>query len=712
VLQVLGSSQDIIVSTRGSTVSKKGSVLVVDDEQSILGILEQFLTERGYEVVTAGDGSEALAQCSTRDFDIALIDLKLPDQNGLDLMGLIKKEQPGIHCIVMTAFASLESTIEALRLNAFDYVLKPFDLVQIGEIVEAAYSNLMVADEKVKKIQALEETNKQLEESREDLHKRIVDTNEELAVASESIKKHVTRLKMLYQMGRDISANEDWGDSLDRFLMALCTYIEAEGAGLLLFSHYGRVLKVRTSYQIDDEPLKESVNILLDAHGKDFCSTEVFHLESCAKGEATTCLAMKKPWDRTIIPLIYKGRWLGFLLVKKRYATRRAYLNDYHFVNTIQTILTEEVANAVNISRLRNLKNFNETVLENINSGVLSTDNNGGVVFLNGKALEMLGETAGMNLRFDELFSNPITQGSLFEHLVNSEGRSTSFEGTMALPDGGMIPVRLNTTVVEIDDYHGKTVVAVFEDLTEQKAMEEELRRADRLRSLGELSAGVAHEIRNPLTGIATTAQVLREKLAGRGEEIEYIDVILQEIKRLDDIINNLLIFARPLTPDPSELNLANVLNEALQLLEEEADGRRVSLRLENGLDDDTCLLDGDQIKQVVLNLVLNGLQACGEGGEVIISLRESERPAMIEMVFSDTGEGITAEAADKLYNPFFTTRSEGTGLGLSISRKIVESHHGSIHHESEPGKGTRFFIELPRRVATPIGTVEETTVS
>lgn len=697
---------------KGDVVATKGSVLIVDDEESILGVLEQYLAERGYEVVTAGNGSSALEHCSARQFDIALLDLKLPDQNGLDLMALIKERQPGIHCIIMTAFASLESTIEALRMNAFDYVLKPFDLVKIGEIVEAAYNNLVVDEEKVRAIRALEETNKQLEESREDLHKRIVDTNEELAEASESIKRHVTRLKMLYQMGRDISANEDWGDSLDRFLMALCKYLEADGAGLLLFSHYGRILKVRTSYQLDEAALKESVGILLDAHGKDNCSTEVFHLESCADGQATTCLAMKKPWDQTTIPLIYKGRWLGFLLLKKMYSTRRAYLNDYHFVNTIQTILTEEVANAVNISRLRNLKNFNETVLENINSGVLTTDNNGGVVFLNGRALEITGDTAGMNLRFDELFTNPLSEGSLFEYLVEDELKSRAFDSVMSLPDGGKIPVRINTTVVEIDDYHGRTIVAVFEDLTEQRKMEEELRRADRLRSLGELSAGVAHEIRNPLTGIATTAQVLREKLSGRDDEIKYIDVILQEIKRLDDIINNLLIFARPMTPDPSELSIINILNEALKLVEEEAEQKNVSIRLEGELESDICMLDGDQIKQVALNLLLNGIQACGEGGEMIVSVREKESTSGLEIEFADTGEGITPEAADKLYNPFFTTRSEGTGLGLSISRRIVESHNGSIRHESEQGKGARFIVELPRRIDTPVGKIEESTVS
>ncbi len=688
-------------------MDKKASILVIDDEHAILGILEEYLSERGYDIVTAGNGAQALEAIEQRAFDVALVDLKLPDQDGITLIESFRTKCPGMKCVVMTAFASLESTIEALRLNAFDYILKPFDLVKIGEVVDAAYNDSVLKDVSEEKFQELEDTKKLLEESREDLHRKISKANEKLAEASESIDKHVMRLKMLYQMGRDISTNEDWSDSLDRFLMALSNYLEADGTGLLLFSDFGRVLKVRTAYHIEEELIDSAVKLLLDAHSRDLCPSEVFHLESCETGEITTCLAMKEAWEHTTIPLLYKGRWLGFLLLKKKYGTRRAYLNDYHFIHTLQTILTEEVANAVNISRLRNLKNFNETLLDNINSGVISTDNAGLIVFMNGRAHEMLGEVGGVYFQFNDLFANPFGSGGLFDHLIEQEQRNMSIEGTLRIPDGGTVPVRLNTTVVDIDEYYGKTVVAIFDDLTEQKEMEEELRRADRLRSLGELSAGVAHEIRNPLTGIATTAQVLKEKLEDEPEKTEYINVILDEIKRLDDIIKNLLTFARPLNPEPAEFRIGRVLEEAIALMKEKASERGVDLRLEMELEDDACFLDGDQIKQVALNLIMNGIEACDKGGEILVGVGEAADSKNILIEFSDTGEGIQPDAADKLYNPFFTTRAEGTGLGLSITRKIIDSHGGHIYHESAEGKGTRFYVEIPRRVAVA-GKLEE----
>jgi two-component system, sporulation sensor kinase E len=695
-----GSSRDVLNSHKGDDVENKGSVLIIDDEQAILGILVEYFSERGYEVASAENGNRALEAIEERCFDVALVDLKLPDSDGISLIESFKTSCPAMKCVVMTAFASLESTIEALRLNAFDYVLKPFDLVKIGEVVDAAYNDSLKEDEGLDSSQELEDAKKQLDDTREDFHQKISQANEKLAKASESIDRHVMRLKMLYQMGRDISTSEDWSDSLDRFLMALSNYLEAEGTGLLLFSDFGRILKVRTAYQIERQLLDSAVNTLLGIHSRDLCPSEVFPLDICDEGEIITCLAMKKPWKHTAVPLIYKGRWLGFLLLRKHYKTRRAYLSDYHFIHTLQTILTEEVANAVNISRLRNLKNFNETLLDNINSGVISTDNAGLIVFMNGRATEMLGEVGGVYFQFNDLFVNPFGSGGLFEYLVSQEGKNMSIEGMLRLPDGGTVPIRLNTTLVDIDEYHGKTIVAIFDDLTRQKAMEEELRRADRLRSLGELSAGVAHEIRNPLTGIATTAQVLKEKLEDEPEKVEYINVILGEIKRLDDIIKNLLTFARPLVPEPSDFHISKVLEEAMTLMSEKASASKVHLSMQSELRDDQCLVDGDQMKQVALNLIKNGIEACRDGGEIVVLLKEAKDPKNILIEFSDTGEGIQPDAADRLYNPFFTTRPEGTGLGLSITRKIIEGHGGNIYYESVPGEGTRFFVEFPRRVA------------
>jgi len=675
-----------------------GSVLIVDDEASILEILEQFLTERGYRVVTAQTAEAALGEAERERFDVALIDLKLPDRTGLDLLEPIERANPNVKCVMMTAFASLESTIEALRMNVFDYVLKPFDLLKIGEVVDAAAQHARLKDENDGLLERLVRENRRLEESTKELSERLLAINDELSKTNESLNRHVTRLRVLYQMGRDISSNENWSDALDRFLMALCRYLEATGAGLLLFSNNEKLLSVRTSYQIDGALLDTALEALGAAQGNDILPSEMFTLESCGGPRVRTCLEMTAPWESTVVPLLYKGRWLGFLLVKKAYRSRKAYLNDYHFINTIQTILTEEVANAVNISRLRNLKDFNETVIENINSGVLTTDRDGRVIFLNGRARELIGERSGGELSLDGLFTNPFGSGGLFEHLLARGGGNSSFECTLQRPGCPTMPVRLNTTTVKLDDHHGSTVIGIFEDLTARKAMEEELRRADRLRSLGELSAGVAHEIRNPLTGIATTAQVLKERLGADEEKGRFVAVILDEIARLDDIIKNLLNFARPLSPHPTEIVLSRLVEDALELLTDTARGRGVSLHFENSLRDDRVLLDGDQIKQVLLNIALNGIEASPAGGRLSVYAREGTDPAFIEIELADTGGGVSEEIADKLYNPFFTTKPEGTGMGLSISRKIAEGHGGRIYHRSVPGNGTSFFIELPRK--------------
>jgi signal transduction histidine kinase/DNA-binding response OmpR family regulator len=675
-----------------------GCVLVVDDEQSIVEVLDQFLSERGYRVVTAATAEEAIRRIAGEQIEVALIDLKLPDRTGLEILESENRANPDMICIIMTAFASLESTIEALRLNAFDYILKPFELIKVGEIVDAAFAHARLRHENAEVVGRLETANRELENNMKALSAELLRINGELSKTNESLNRHVTRLRVLYQMGRDISSTENWSDALDRFFMALCRYLEADGAGLLLFSNNEQSLNVRTAYHIEGSVLAKAMELLTISQRADALPSEIFSLESCTGDRVKTCLEMISPWDTTVAPLIYKGRWLGFLLIVKSYRSRRAYLGDYHFVNTIQTILTEEVANAVNISRLRSLKNFNETVLEHINSGVLTTDSEGRVVFLNERARAIIGGRARFDTGFDDLFSNPYGGGSLFGHLVSDVGRSYSFECFLAPEHGRAIPVRVSTTTVALDEHRGSTVIAIFEDLTSQKQMEEALRRADRLRSLGELSAGVAHEIRNPLTGIATTAQVLREKLAGDAGKEKYIRVILEEIARLDEIIKNLLNFARPAVPNPTELALSGVVEDALGLLVDRARERGVNLHFESRLADDRCLLDRDQIKQVILNVVLNGIQACAAGGTASVFLREATDPAYVEIELADTGTGVADEIADKLYDPFFTTRPEGTGMGLSISRKIVESHGGRIYHRSTAGVGTSFFVELPRK--------------
>ena len=273
--------------------------------------------------------------------------------------------------------------------------------------------------------------------------------------------------------------------------------------------------------------------------------------------------------------------------------------------------------------------------------------------------------------------------------------------------DGRRVPVKLRTSRIRNPSDSELLVVAVFEDLTEQRLLEEQVRRADRLRSLGELSAAIAHEVRNPLQGISLTLSNLQEFLKPGAER--YTEVMFSEMERLNSIVGNILGFARPAPPHAMPTSLRAVCERALDLAAERAAQRQVRLGLEPESGDDRCEVDEGQILQVVLNIVMNAIDASPPHGRVGLRLASSPRrlvPGMPDagtgpycrIEVRDQGPGIPEGVRDKLFDPFFTTKNEGTGLGLSVSQKIVEEHRGCIHVESRPETGTTFIVELPRR--------------
>lgn len=525
--------------------------------------------------------------------------------------------------------------------------------------------------------------------------------NRELLQLNETLRKHVSQLTILYQMGRDISENENWSDALDRFLMALVSYAAADGSALLLFSDEERRLAVRSNFHIDPAILSQSCQVLLENWSKNPRGGELHPVESYREGVFDSCLERSTRWRFTIVPLRYRSRSFGFLLVEKSYRSGRAFQVDYNFFNTIQTILAEEVANACYISELRQLGRFNQKVLDTINSGVVTTDLDGSIRFFNALASRMCPWLGwGQRVHFDQLFRSDAFGSDFYERLIASKKDTYILEARYVGGGEQLFPARLSTTKMHDDNLNGTVIVAIFEDLTERKLLEKEIRRNDRLRVLGQLSASVAHEIRNPLTGIATSAEVLRDRLEPKTDEVRYIRVILEEIARLDDIIRSLMNFARPAKPQIDSCNLLALSDRVVALLGDEARKRMISLEVRNELEHEWCRADLDQLTQVLLNLVLNAIQACSERDSVRVELRNevgSKRPAVkyarIDVV--DTGPGVPEKIRDTLFEPFVTTKTHGTGLGLAISQQIVEEHNGRIECEFLEGE-TRFIVRLP----------------
>jgi signal transduction histidine kinase len=241
-------------------------------------------------------------------------------------------------------------------------------------------------------------------------------------------------------------------------------------------------------------------------------------------------------------------------------------------------------------------------------------------------------------------------------------------------------------------------VVVLLADLSKRKEVEEEVRRADRLAALGRLSAGVAHEIRNPLAGIRTTAEILSGRVKRDPELSRFVDVILEETCRLDRIVGSLLQFAKPPGPRLESFELVPLLEKVRQLTAGRCAERRVTVQVMETSNLPRPLADRDQILQVLLNLTLNAVEATPEGAEVrLIAQRDEDLgSSQLRIVVEDEGSGVPPELTGRIFDPFFTTKPGGTGLGLSISQNILTSHGGRIRIENAPGGGTRAIVNLP----------------
>jgi two-component system sensor histidine kinase HydH len=343
---------------------------------------------------------------------------------------------------------------------------------------------------------------------------------------------------------------------------------------------------------------------------------------------------------------------------------------------------------------LSRMKAFSDSLVENMPIGLVAVDRNDRVIAFNQTAETVLKMAASdaLGKRADDVLPDTCR-----EMLRNIGGAGRIVDKEVDCPVGGdaRIPLEVIGAALREDDGTFLGHVILFRDLTEVQHLKREIDRSRRLASLGSLAAGVAHEIRNPLSSIKGFATYFRERYRDNQDDVRTADIMVQEVERLNRVIGQLLEFSRPLELKRKRSAVEPLLLHGLKVIDGQARERGIEIRADLPSSFPDVMMDSDRMEQVFLNLYLNALGAMETGGVLSVTLRE-EPDRRVRIIISDTGTGIRREDLSRIFDPYFTTKPSGTGLGLAIVHKIIEAHNGEIRVESEPGRGTVMSIFLP----------------
>lgn len=560
------------------------TVLVVDDSQENIRFLCQYVLEpRGYKTVVAHDGETGLNYALTGAIDLMIIDLKMPRLTGLEVLKILRSKGHDVPTILMTFYGSEETAIQAFRLGAKDYLVKPFTVAEAAEAVERAL------------------TEKRLRQEKERLEGGVVRINRQLA-------QRVRELDVLSSIGKSVAQLVDLETALNRVVEAASYITGAEEASLLLVDEASGELYLRAARGLG-ETFARGFRLKVDDSlaGQVVRTGKPIRIENVAADQGIKIKTGYLVKSLLNVPLKAGKRVIGVLCVDNQVSNRPFSENDE-------------------------------------------------------KLLAALADYAAIS----------IVNAQLFQELRRSRD--------------------------EIQKWNQELEKRVAERTDELQRMQTQLIRAERLASVGQLAAGVAHEINNPLGIILGFSQGMLEQMPPDSAFIEPLRIVEQEALRCKRIIQNLLDFSRQSRPVMALTHVVSVLDTTLDALGPQVASHHVEVVRAYDADIPEIWADAHQLRQVFTNIVLNAIQAMRDGGCLTVSAAAKGDEVVIS--FRDTGIGIPEENLGRIFDPFFTTKEvgEGTGLGLSVSFFIVKQHQGTIDVESQVGKGACFTIHLPLR--------------
>ena len=345
------------------------------------------------------------------------------------------------------------------------------------------------------------------------------------------------------------------------------------------------------------------------------------------------------------------------------------------------------------------LQAFRDLIFQSVGSGLIAVNPEGRITAFNRAAESITGvaEREALGQTWEALFGGEVDLEEARQAVARPGAQSLRYEIRLRRRDGREVPVGVSFWSLRSGDGEAVGLIGVCQDLSSIKRMEQQVRQADRLATIGRLSANIAHEIRNPLASLSGAIEALvRELPADPGRE-RLVEIVLRESERLNRIIGDFLEYARPAPMASHAVDLADLLEEVVLLVEHRSLPAELKVIREYG-EKLPARVDPQQVRQAIWNLCINAVQAMPEGGELRVGGRvvPGAEPPRLQLWISDTGHGIAESDLPQIFEPFFSTKAEGSGIGLALVYRVVQDHGGQIEVRSQPGAGTSFMLILP----------------
>ncbi len=640
-------------------------ILIVDDERGVVHSCVRILELQGYSVLGKTESESVPELLKQQSFDLLLSDIRMPKIDGLELLKIAKEIDPNLSVILITGYGTMEDAIKAMRLGAQGFIMKPFEPDDLVAAIEESLKRraLLRDSARLQTLLPLLEINKilQVSEGEATLVKRV------LEVAHRQTK--AARLAWLIYQSPDQSS-------------------------------FPKLEAVETCIIPEEKSVSRIPSTAID-----LAIEKAIPIGVLVEGTLLEQIEGQPNIIGLVLPLIIKGEIFGLLTAETGELSHSGPFNplslDLLLVLATQLAITLE--NVKLYQEGQALHTFNDNVIKTVTNGLIVIDENSRITTFNPAAAIMLGQDKEqvLNKPIDEALNDADALIHLFQKTIETNQLQAQREVDVQHWDGTTLPISVSIAPMSGEN-ENKAIgaVGIFEDLSEIKALEAERRRLDRLAALGEMSAVVAHEIRNPMAGIAAGVEYIARKMPKDSPDYEGAGMILGEIERVNRILEDILFVARPLQLSVSEAYIPEIIDTVIQRCQSQINESNLKIISHYGSNIPMMPVDRQRLEQVFSNLIINATQAMNR--EVLkidvsgVSQKNESNPEYTVITLEDTGPGIPLDIRAHIFEPFFTTKTRGTGLGLTVARRIIEEHKGSIVMESEQNQGTRFIITLP----------------